>query len=340
MSFFNFTTRCIGIDLGTTSIKVAMKDKGVIINEPSVVAIDTKKKTLIATGYAAKEMLGRSPDKIKVVRPLKNGVIADLSATEMMLKNIMNRINRKYGMARTKAVVGVPSGITEVEKRAVEEAVYDAGVKEVYLIDEPLAAAIGCNINIAEPTGVLIVDMGSGTTEVAVISMGGIVVTNSIRVAGDDLDKNIIDYVRKFKSLDISESCAEQIKMSIATVKPGVLESMEIKGRDLKTGLPKEITINSEQVLYAIEPSVNKIISSIKLTLEKTPPELATDITERGILLTGGLANLKKIDELILDKTGINTYIALEPMQCVALGTEKSLADVSKLKQLQSKRRR
>lgn len=340
MSFLNFTTRCIGIDLGTTSIIVAMKDKGVIINEPSVVAIDNKKKTLIATGYDAKEMLGRSPDKIKVVRPLKNGVIADLSATEMMLKDIMNRINKKYGIARTKAVVAVPSGITEVEKRAVEEAVYDAGVKEVYLIDEPLAAAIGCNINIAEPTGVLIVDFGSGTTEVAVISMGGIVVTNSIRVAGDDLDKNIVDYVRKFKNLDISESCAEHVKMSIATVKPGILESMEIKGRDLKTGLPKEVTINSEQVLYAIESSVNKIISSIKLTLEKTPPELAADITERGILLTGGLANLKKLDELIKDKTGINTYVALEPTKCVALGTEKALEDVSKLKQLQSKRRR
>ena len=334
MSFFNFTTRCIGIDLGTTSIKVAMKDKGVIINEPSVVAIDTKKKTLIATGYAAKEMLGRSPDKIKVVRPLKNGVIADLSATEMMLKNIMNRINRKYGMARTKAVVGVPSGITEVEKRAVEEAVYDAGVKEVYLIDEPLAAAIGCNINIAEPTGVLIVDMGSGTTEVAVISMGGIVVTNSIRVAGDDLDKNIIDYVRKFKSLDISESCAEQIKMSIATVKPGVLESMEIKGRDLKTGLPKEITINSEQVLYAIEPSVNKIISSIKLTLEKTPPELASDIIEKGIVLAGGGALIKNLDKLISEKTDTPVYIATEPLECVVKGTQKIVEDVNHLKKV------
>ena len=331
MSFFNFTTRCIGIDLGTTSIKVAMKDKGVIINEPSVVAIDTKKRTLIATGYAAKEMLGRSPDKIKVVRPLKNGVIADLSATEMMLKNIMNRINRKYGMARTKAVVGVPSGITEVEKRAVEEAVYDAGVKEVYLIDEPLAAAIGCNINIAEPTGVLIVDMGSGTTEVAVISMGGIVVTNSIRVAGDDLDKNIIDYVRKFKSLDISESCAEQIKMSIATVKPGVLESMEIKGRDLKTGLPKEITINSEQVLYAIEPSVNKIISSIKLTLEKTPPELAADISDKGIYMTGGGCLIDGLDKLLQEKTGINVMIAQEAISCVALGTGKALDNLDVL---------
>ena len=340
MSFFNLTARCLGIDLGTTSIIVAMKDKGVIIDEPSVVAVDKKSGDLIATGYEAKEMLGRTPDKIRAVRPLKNGVIADLSATEKMLKDIMNRINRKYGFARTKAVVGVPSGITEVEKRAVEEAVYEAGAKEVYLIDEPLAAAIGCNINIGEPTGNLIVDMGSGTTEVAVISLGGIVVTNSIRIAGDDLDRNIVDYIRKYKNLAISENCAENIKMSIATVKPGILESMDVKGRDLQTGLPRTITINSEQVLNAIEVSVGKIIAAIKLTLEKTPPELAADITERGILLTGGLSNLKKMDELIKDKTGINTYIAHEPTKCVALGTERSLEDVSKLRQLQSKRRR
>lgn len=340
MGFFNFTTRCLGIDLGTTSVIVAMKDKGVIINEPSMIAIEKKTGKLLATGYEAKEMLGRTPEKITVVRPVKGGVIADLSATELMLKNIMNRINRKYGYARTKAVIGVPSGITEVEKRAVEEAMYEAGAREVYLIDEPLAAAIGANVNIGEPTGSLIVDMGSGTTEVAVISLGGIVVSNSIRIAGDDLDRNIIDYIRKYENLEISENCAENIKINIATVKPSFLETMEVKGRDLKTGLPKTITVNSKQILDAIEVSIGKIIAIIKLTLEKTPPELAADITERGIILTGGLANLKRMDELIMDKTGIHTYVADRANHCVALGTEKSLENVGKIRQLQSKRRR
>ena len=254
MGFLNLATRCLGIDLGTTSVIVAMKDKGVIINEPSIIAIEKKTGKLLATGYEANEMLGRTPEKINVVRPVKGGVIADLSATELMLKNIMNRINKKYGYARTKAVIGVPSGITEVEKRAVEEAMYEAGAREVYLIDEPLAAAIGANVNIGEPTGSLIVDIGSGTTEVAVISLGGIVVSNSIRIAGDDLDRNIIDYIRKYENLEISENCAENIKKNIATVKPGFLETMEIKGRDLTTGLPSMIEINEKEIEEALKP--------------------------------------------------------------------------------------
>lgn len=339
MSLFNFVTRCLGIDLGTTSVIVAMKDKGVIINEPSMVALNSKNGSLIATGYEAKEMLGRTPDKINVVKPLQGGVIADLVATELMLKDIMRRINKRFGIARTKVVIGVPSGITEVEKRAVEEAVYDAGAKEVYLIDEPLAAAIGCNINIGEPQGNMIVDMGSGTTEVAVISLGGIVVSNSIRVAGDNIDKNIVDYVRKYGNIEISEMQAENVKIKIGTAKPGITESMSIKGRDLISGYPSEVMIDSNQVYEAIEPSVNKIVSAIKLTLEKTPPELVADITEKGIMLTGGMANLKRFDELLSEKTGINVFVAEEPLKCVALGTEKSLENIGKIKMLQSRRR-
>lgn len=340
MSFFNFSTRCLGIDLGTTSTIVTMKDKGIIINEASVISIDKRTGNVIATGNEAREMIGRTPDKIEAIRPVKSGVIANLKAAELMIKHIMDKVNKKYGYARTKVIVGVPSGVTEVEKRAVEEAVYGAGVREVYLIDEPLAAAIGANINIEEPTGNLIVDIGSGTTDVAVISLGGIVVSNAIRVGGDDLDKNIVDYIRKNKNMEISEICAENIKMMIATVVPGFVEDMDIKGRDLKTGLPKEIAINSTQVLDAIEPSIQKIISTIKFTLEKTPPEITADITEKGILLTGGVSNLKGIEELVTSKTGINAYITQEPLNTVVYGIQKALDNVNVLRKLQSKRRR
>ena len=339
MSLFNFVTRCLGIDLGTTSIIVAMKDKGVIINEPSIVAIDNKSGELVATGFEAKEMIGRTPEKINVIRPLQGGVIANLVATELMLKDIMRRINKRYGIARTKVVVGVPSGITEVEKRAVEEAVYDAGAKEVYLIEEPLAAAIGCGINIGEPQGNLIVDMGSGTTEVAVISLGGIVTCNSIRIAGDNLDKNIVDYVRKYGNIEISELQAENVKIKIGNAKPGFIESMSIKGRDLISGYPSEVMIDSNQVYEAIEVSLNKIVSAVKLAIEKTPPELVADITEKGIMLTGGMSKLKRFDELLSEKTGINVYVAEDPLKCVAFGTEKSLENIGKIKMLQSRRR-
>ena len=240
--FFNLTSKDIGIDLGTANILVTVKGKGIVLNEPSVVAIDRATGGILATGNEAKEMLGRTPDGIKAVRPMKDGVIADFTATELLLKNLLKKVNEKYNSGRPRVVVGVPSGITEVEERAVEEAVMQAGAKEVYLIEEPMAAAIGANLNVEEPCGNIVVDIGGGTTEVAVISLGGIVVSNSLRVAGDELDDDIVNYVKREYNLAIGETTAEQIKKQIGCAIPLItVEEMEVKGRDLNTGLPKNI---------------------------------------------------------------------------------------------------
>ena len=333
LDFLNLNSRDIGLDLGTANIVATLKGKGIILNEPSVVAIDKQTNTIIATGREAKEMLGRTPDKIKAIRPIKDGVIADFTATQMLLKNIIQKICRRYNIGKLRVVVGVPSGITEVEERAVEESILQAGAREVYLIEEPIAAAIGAGLEIAEPNGNIVVDIGGGTTEVAVISLGGIVVSDSLRIAGDELDEAIENYIKREMNLAIGETTAEEIKIKIGCALPLVsMEEMEIRGRDLVTGLPKVININSEQIREALEEPISQIIDLIKMALEKTPPELSSDVMERGIVLTGGGALIRNIDKLISQKTGIPVYITEAPLNAVVRGTGKALDDLEKLK--------
>ena len=333
MKLFKFGNKDIGIDLGTANILVTVKDKGIVLNEPSVVAIDRKTGEILATGHEAKEMLGRTPNQIKAVRPMKDGVIADFTATQLMLKNIIKKICTRYNIGRPRVVVGVPSGITEVEERAVEESIIQAGAREVYLIEEPMAAAIGAGLDVAEPTGNIIVDIGGGTTEVADISLGGIVVSHSLKVAGDELDEDIVNYVKREMGLAIGLTTAEQIKLQIGCASPLMTEmSMEVRGRDLSNGLPRNITINSTQAEEAMRDSVNEIVEIVKATLEKTPPELASDIIEKGIVLAGGGALIKNLDKLISSKTDMPVYVAEDPLDCVVKGTGKTLEDLERLK--------
>lgn len=331
--FFNLNSKDIGIDLGTANLLVTLKGKGIVLKEPSVVAIDRKTGNILATGYEAKEMLGRTPDEIKALRPMKDGVIADFTGTQLMLRNILTKVCQRYNIGKPRVVVGVPSGITEVEERAVEEAVLYAGAKEVYLIEEPMAAAIGANMDVAEPNGNIVVDIGGGTTEVAVISLGGIVVSNSIRVAGDELDEDIVNYVKREMNLAIGETTAEDIKIEIGCALPLMTDlSKQIKGRDLATGLPKTVYITSSQVQEAMQESISKIVDIVKMTLEKTPPELASDIMEKGIILAGGGALIKNLDKLLSQKTGMPVLIADNALDCVAKGAGKTLEELEKLK--------
>ena len=333
MNLLSFKSKDIGIDLGTANILVTVKGKGIILREPSVVSVDTKTGEVIATGLEAKEMLGRTPKEIHAIRPLKDGVIADFTATKLLLKNILSRVCKRYNAIRPRVIVGVPSGITEVEERAVEETIIHAGAREVYLIEEPMAAAIGAGIEIDEPSGNIIVDIGGGTTEVAVISLGGIVTSNSIRIAGDELDEDIINYIKKELNMAIGEVTAEQIKKQLGCAMPLMTEMrMEVKGRDLSTGLPRTETITSSQIEEAMKESIFKILEVVKVTLEKTPPELASDIMEKGIVLAGGGALIQNMDKLISTETGMPVYIADEPLDCVVRGTEKTLQDLQKLR--------
>lgn len=280
-----------------------------------------------------KKCCGRTPEAIKAVRPLKDGVIADFTATELMLKNIIQKVCRTYNVGKPRVLVGVPSGITEVEERAVEEAVMQAGAREVYLIEEPMAAAIGASLDVAEPSGSIIVDIGGGTTEVAVVSLGGIVVSNSLRIAGDELDDDIINYIKKEMNLAIGETTAEEIKMEIGCALPLMTEmSMEIRGRDLTDGLPRNIIVTSSDIEKALASSINEIVEVVKATLEKTPPELASDIMEKGIVLAGGGAMTKNLDKLLSQKTGMPVYVADDPLDCVVKGTGKTLEDLERLK--------
>lgn len=333
MSFLSFNSKDIGIDLGTANILVTIKGKGIVLREPSVIAIDNNTGTVIAVGTEAKEMLGRTPKEISAIRPIKDGVIADFTATKLLLKNIMEKVCKKYNAIRPRVIVGVPSGITEVEERAVEETVIHAGAREVYLIEEPMAAAIGAGIQIEEPSGNIIVDIGGGTTEVAVISLGGTVLSNSIRIAGDELDEDIINYVKKEMNMIIGEITAEQIKKELGCAMPLMTQmTMEIKGRDISTGLPRTDIITSSQVETAIKESITQIVEVIKLSLEKTPPELASDIMEKGIVLSGGGALIQNLDKLISLETGMPAYVAEEPLDCVVRGTGKTLQEIEKLR--------
>ena len=342
-NLFNFVSKDIGIDLGTANVLVTLKGKGIVLKEPSVVAIDKKTGSILSSGFEAKEMLGRTPETINAVRPLKDGVIADFTATQLMLKNILAKVCRKYNVTRPRVVVGVPSGITEVEERAVQETILQAGAKEVYLIEEPMAAAIGANMDVAEPSGNIIVDIGGGTTEVAVISLGGIVVSYSLRIAGDELDEDIVNYVKKEMNLAIGETTAEEIKKNLGCAKPLMSDmSMQVRGRDLATGLPRNEQIYSSQVLEAMNESVLKIVDLVKVTLEKTPPELSSDIMEKGIILAGGGALIQNLDKLLADYTGMPVYIAEDPLDCVVKGCGKTLEDIDNLKTvlINSKRRK
>lgn len=332
MKFFTFGSKDIGIDLGTANILVTVEGKGIVLKEPSVVAINRRNGNIVATGSEAKEMLGRTPEQIKAVRPMKDGVIADFTATQLMLKNIIGKVGKRYNIGKPRVVVGVPSGITEVEERAVEESVLQAGAREVYLIEEPMAAAIGASLDVGEPSGNIVVDIGGGTTEVAVISLGGIVVSHSLRVAGDEIDDEIVNYIKREMNLAIGNTTAEQIKIQLGCAMPLMTEmTMEVRGRDLTTGLPKNVTVTSTQIEEAMKEPISKIVEVVKLTLEKTPPELAADIMEKGIVLAGGGALIKNLDKLISSETGMPVYVADDPLECVVKGTGKTLENIEKL---------
>lgn len=341
MSFFSIGSKDIGMDLGTSNILLTIKGKGIVLNEPAVVAINRQNNQIVATGHEAKEMLGRTPEQIRAVRPMKDGVIADFTATGLMVRNIIAKVCKRYNCGKPRVVVGVPSGITEVEERAVEEAVSGAGAREVFLIEEPMAAAIGAGLDVAEPTGNMVVDIGGGTTEVAVISLGGIVVSDSIKIAGDTIDEEIINYIKNNLNLAIGYTTAEQVKLELGCAMPLVTQkSLEIRGRELTTGLPENKIVTSEQIQEAMAPSIEKIIDLVKSTLEKTPPELAADIVERGITLTGGGALIKNIDMLLSQRTEIPVYVAERPLDCVANGTSKTIEDMDKLRTALIRRKR
>ena len=314
----------IGIDLGTASVLVYIKGKGVVLKEPSVVAIDRDTKKVKAIGEEARFMLGRTPGNIMAIRPLRQGVISDYDVTEKMMKYFIQKAGGKRFFRKPRISVCIPSAATEVEKRAVEEATYNAGAREVAIIEEPIAAAIGAGIDISKPCGNMIVDIGGGTSDVAVISLGGSVVNASVKVAGDDFDDAIIKYMRKKHSLLIGEMTAEEIKIKIGSAfKRPELVTLDVRGRNLLTGLPNTITVTSDETLEALELPCKQIVDSVHQVLEKTPPELAADIADRGIVLTGGGALLWGMEQLLEAKTGISTVTAENPMNCVAIGTGK-----------------
>lgn len=322
----------IGIDLGTASILVYAKGKGIVLKEPSVVAYDKDSNKIRAVGEEARQMIGRTPGNIVAVRPLRQGVISDYEVTEKMLKYFISKAIGKRAFRKPRISICAPSGITEVEKKAVEEATYQAGAREVSIIEEPIAAAIGAGIDITRPFGNMIVDIGGGTTDVAVISLGGTVVSTSIKVAGDNFDEAIMRYIRKKHNLMVGERTAEDIKIQIGTVHSAPqAKTMEVKGRDTITGLPKSVTLSSEEIKEALTDASTQIMETIHSILEKTPPELAADVAERGIVLTGGGALLGGLEELIEAETGINTIVAEEPALAVATGTGQYMELMSKM---------
>jgi len=332
-SMLGFFAKDISIDLGTANTLVHVKGRGIVIREPSVVAIDKYTQEVVAVGNEAKEMLGRTPENLDAIRPLKDGVIADFTATKKMLKYMVEKACQKYVIARPRVVVCVPLGVTEVEERAVEEATLDAGAREAYLMEEPMASAIGAGLKISDPSGTMIVDIGGGTSEIAVISLGGMVTGKSLRIAGDELNEAIINYIKREFNVILGETTAEEIKVTIGSAYPSMTtEEMDVKGRDLQTGLPKTITVNSTQIEEAMKEVIMQIVDGIKMTLEKTPPELAADIMINGITLSGGGALIKNLDRLIALETGIPVNIAQEPLDCVVRGAGKVLEDLDTLK--------
>ena len=314
----------IGIDLGTASVLVFIKGKGVVLKEPSVVAVDRDTEKIKAVGEEARLMIGRTPENIVAVRPLKQGVISDYSITEQMIRYFIQKAIGKRSFKKPRICVCVPSGATEVEIKAVQDAAFQAGAREVFIVEEPVAAAIGAGIDISKPCGNMIVDIGGGTTDVAVISLGGTVVSTSIKVAGDDFDEAIVRYMRKKHNLLIGERTAEDIKIKVGSAYPKAeVTTMNVRGRNLVTGLPKTVEVSSEETEEALREATSQIVEAVHSVLEKTPPELASDIADRGIVLTGGGSLLSGLEDLIEAKTGINTMTAEDPMTCVAIGTGK-----------------
>lgn len=322
----------VGIDLGTANVLVYIKGKGIVLNEPSVVAINNDTDEILAVGEEARQMLGRTPANIVAVRPLRDGVISDYDITERMLKYFIRKTCGSGRFFKPKIMVCVPSGVTEVEKRAVREAATQAGGKDVYLMEEPVAAAIGAGIDIAKPDGVMVIDIGGGTTDIAVISLGGIVASTSVKMAGDKFDESIIKYMRKVHKLYIGERTAEDLKLTIGTAYPREETiSRECRGRDLVTGLPKSVEITSDEMMEALEEPLFTICEAVHNVLERTPPELTADISNSGIIVTGGGALMYGIDKRIQERTGIKVIIAEDPKSCVAIGTGKSLDILDKL---------
>ncbi|MCM3715096.1 rod shape-determining protein [Halalkalibacter oceani] len=327
---FGGFSKDIGIDLGTANTLVYVKGKGIVVREPSVVALRTDTGSIEAVGNDAKNMIGRTPGNIVAVRPMKDGVIADFDTTATMLKYFIRQAQKNRSIfTKPSVMVCVPSGITAVEKRAVEDATKQAGAKEAYTLEEPFAAAIGADLPVWEPTGSMVVDIGGGTTEVAIISLGGIVTSQSIRVAGDEMDDAIISYVKKTYNLMIGERTAEALKLEIGSAgAPDGVDDMDIRGRDLVTGLPKTITVTAEEIAGSLEDTVTTIIEAVKNTLEQSPPELAADIMDRGIVLTGGGALLRNLDRVLSDETNMPVLVAENPLDCVAIGTGRALENL------------
>jgi len=326
----------LAIDLGTANTLVYVRGEGIVMNEPSIVAIHQADHSVLAVGHEAKAMLGRTPGNITAIRPLKDGVIADFDVTEKMLHYFINKVHRRRTLVHPRIVIGVPSGITQVEKRAVRDSAMQAGAREVYLIEEPMAAAIGAGLPIQEPGGNMIVDMGGGTTEVAVISLSGIVYAKSVRIAGDEMDEAIVQYIKKHYNLLVGERRAEEIKIKLGSAFPknGERLSMEVKGRDLIDGIPKTIVVTDEEIREALREPVMAIVDTVRTCLERTPPELAADIVDKGIVLTGGGALLRGLDLLLRQETDLPITVADDPLSCVALGTGKVLDELELLKKV------
>ncbi len=329
----------LAIDLGTANTLVYVKGKGIVLNEPSVVAVSVdnrSKNRVLAVGSEAKHMLGRTPGSIVAIRPMRDGVIADFEVTEAMLRHFIQKLHNRRTFVRPRIIIAVPSGITQVEKRAVRESAESAGAREVFLIEEPMAAAIGANLPITEPTCNMVVDIGGGTTEVAVISLAGIVYSRSVRVAGDKMDAAIIQYIKRKYNLLIGERTSEIIKTTIGNAYPNPqeLETIEVKGRDLASGIPKILSIDSEEIRVAISEQIDSIVETVKIALEQTPPELSADIVDRGIVLTGGGALLKNLDKLLREETSLPITVTEDPLSTVALGSGKTLDTLEILKRV------
>ena len=337
-SLFGLFSNDLAIDLGTANTLIYVKNEGIVSNEPSVVAVqknDRGGKRVLAVGAEAKKMLGRTPGSIVAIRPLKDGVIADFEITEAMLRYFIHKVHNRNTLVRPRIIIGVPFGITEVEKRAVRESAESAGAREVYLIEQPMAAAIGAGLPITEPTGTMIVDIGGGTTEVAVISLSGIVFSRSVRVGGDKMDEAISQFIKRKHNLLVGERTAELIKITIGSAYPGdEIQTMEIKGRDLVAGIPKTVMITDEEIRDSLLDPINQIVEAVRVSLERTPPELASDIVDRGIILAGGGALLRSLDSLLKEETGLPVMLADDPLTAVVMGAGKTLDEISLLREV------
>ena len=334
-AIYHYLARDMGVDLGTANTLVYVRGKGIVLQEPSVVAIHRDDGSIRAVGEEAKRMIGRTPGNVVAIRPMKDGVIADFDTTQTMLRYFIRKAGVARSVARPRVVVAVPSGITEVEQRAVRDAALQAGAREVFLIEEPKAAAIGAGLPIYEPTGNMIVDIGGGTCEVAIISLGGIVTSRSIRVAGDEMDEAVINYIKRKYNMLIGERTAEEIKINIGSAYPTrEQKTIEVRGRDLVSGLPKNLTVTSDEIREALQEPVNAIIEAIRVTLERTPPELAADIIDRGIVMSGGGSLLQGLDRLLAEHTGMPVHVAEDPMLCVVKGAGKYLEELDNVRRV------